>query len=81
MLSEKYYLCVRKDGKKNFKCIKFNNFYEADKYYDERYTFKYHDSSILRMRSFIPEICHRILLDRKLREQFFTVSINDTDEL
>lgn len=68
------YLCTNNNYNK-YKCKSFNNFIEANKYYNENY--KNNWSSMISINIFIPLFLHKYILQYKLAKLFINVNIDN----
>ena len=71
----KVYLCVKNNTHNKFTCKEFNDFLEADKYFDDNYKNKVVSSTMIPVCRFIPTIIKRPVLQYKLSNLYTRVSI------
>lgn len=76
--STKIYLCVKlHENDKNYNCIKFDTYNEADIYYNSCYKdTKVEYSTMLPVCKYIPEYFHPSILNYKLSKIFINASIH-----
>ena len=85
MFNSKIYLCVDMTSNKNkpsdFKCMKFNTFEEADKYYRENYEehWKGKRSTMVKINPMIPSMYEMHMIRHKI--QLLTLNVEVFEDL
>lgn len=82
------YLCVKEKEKEkiehyflNFKCIKFDTFEEADRYYKQKYNRQQAEySTLMPLCRFIPSYFHEPVLNYKLSKLFINAEICENNK-
>ena len=71
-MSNSVYLCVKENYScNNFNCYKFNNFIEADKYFNNNSL-----STMIPIYKYLPFFIQHFILDYKLKNLFIKTKIN-----
>ena len=64
---ENYFLCVRKNNQPNYKCKKFDSFYNADLYFCQKYNDIDYQSKIIYVSKLVPPFLYNYFIRRQLR--------------
>lgn len=68
------YLCVN-DFIRKYNCTQFNNFIDANNYYENNYENSTNNSTMIYISNLIPFIFHKFIIEYKLYKLFISAEI------